>query len=105
VGWRIALGSNQEFAFSLFAITLLNVSFTALLQKLTPLGRKRLDEVMGFREFLATVELDRFERMNHPKLTPALLNDYLAYAIALDLKESWGDQLSEALTAAATSAG
>lgn len=105
VDWRIALGSNQEFAFSLFAITLLNVTFTALLQKLTPLGRKRLDEVMGFREFLATVELDRFERMNNPKLTPALLNDYLAYAIALDLKESWGDQLSEALTAAATSAG
>lgn len=105
VDWRIALGSNPEFAYTLFAVTLLNVSFTALLQRLTPLGRKLLDEVMGFREFLATVELDHLERMNNPKLTPALLNDYLAYAIALDLKEAWGDQLSEALSAAATSAG
>jgi hypothetical protein len=35
--------------------------------------------------------------MNDPHMTPALMNDYLAYAIALDLKEAWGDHLSSAL--------
>ena len=105
VDWRISLASSTEFALTLVAVTVLNVIFTALLQKLTPRGRKRLDEVLGFRDFLATVELDHLERMNDPRLSPAVLNDYLAYAIALDLKESWGDQLSQALTSAATSAG
>jgi len=33
------------------------------------------------------------------------MNDYLAYAIALDLKEAWGDHLSSALFSTVASVG
>jgi hypothetical protein len=106
VDWRIAKGSNPAFAWLLVAVVVLNVGFGIALKRLTPEGRKRLDQILGFREFLATVELDRLDRMNNPHLVPALLNDYLAYAIALDLKEAWGDHFGNALfSASATSAG
>jgi len=105
VGWKIAQGSNPTFAWSLVAVVAINIGGAISLKRLTPLGRQRLDHLLGFREFLASVELDRFDRLNDPRLTPALLNDYLAYAIALDLKEAWGDHFSSALFATATSTG
>jgi Predicted membrane protein (DUF2207) C-terminal domain len=105
VDWKISQGSNPGFAWSLVAVAAINIGFAISLKRLTPLGRQRLDDILGFRQFLASVELDRFDRMNDPRLTPALLNDYLAYAIALDLKEAWGDHFSSALFATATSSG
>jgi Predicted membrane protein (DUF2207) C-terminal domain len=102
VGTKIAQGSNSRFAGALVAVVLLNAVFIALLRKMTPLGRQRRQQLLGFRQFLGTVELDRLNRVNDPRLTPALLNDYLAYAIALDLKESWGDHLGSALFATST---
>src|ERR1041385_3084743 len=89
---RIAKLSTPDFAGTLVAVVVINVGFAISLKRLTPVGRQRLDEVLGFRQFLSTVELDRLDRMNDPHLTPALMNDYLAYAIALDLKEAWGDR-------------
>jgi hypothetical protein len=43
--------------------------------------------------------------MNNPHMTPVLMNDYLACAIALDLKEAWGDHLSSALFSSAATVG
>ena len=59
----------------------------------------------GFRQFLATVELDYLNRMNNPNWTPTLHIDYLAYAIALDLKQAWGDHLVSAMFNTVTTAG
>jgi Predicted membrane protein (DUF2207) C-terminal domain len=105
VAYRIAEASTQAFAYTLIAVVVINMGFAISLKRLTPFGRRRLDEILGFRQFLSTVELDRLDRMNVPHITPALMNDYLAYAIALDLKEAWGDHLSSALFSTATSAG
>jgi hypothetical protein len=105
VDWKIAQGSSAAFAVLIVAVVVLNIGFAISLRRLTPFGRQRLDDVLGFREFLSSVELDRFDRLNDPRLTPALLNDYFAYAIALDLQEAWGDHFSSALFATATSSG
>ena len=105
VDTRIAKLSTPAFAYTLIAVVVINIGFAISLKRLTPVGRQRLDEVLGFRQFLSTVELDRLDRMNNPHMTPALMNDYLAYAIALDLKEAWGDHLSSALFSTVTSAG
>ena len=94
---RIARAANATFALTLVALLVVNVGGSLLIQTKTALARQRLDQIAGFRQFLASVELDRLDRMNNPQLTPALLNDHLAYAIALDLKEGWGGRLSDAL--------
>jgi hypothetical protein len=85
--------ADPAFAASLLAIIILNTVFVFLLQAPTKLCRERRDQVEGFRQFLAAVELDRVDRANNPHWTPTLDIDYLAYAIALDLKQAWGDHL------------
>jgi hypothetical protein len=102
VGSQISKKASPTFLVSLIFVLVLNSCFAVILSKMTPLGRKSLDELLGFREFLANVELDQFNRLNNPHFTPTLLNDSLAYAIALDLKDAWGDHLSNALFATAT---
>jgi hypothetical protein len=101
----IARATRPAFALFLAALVVVNLAGGVLIQTITPLARERMDQVAGFREFLASVELDGLQRMNDPHLTPALLNDYLAYAIALDLREAWGDHLADALFMTTTSTG
>ena len=105
VAFRIGVASSPTFAWVLVSLVLINIVGGIAIQTVTTLGRQRADQVEGFRQFLAGVELDRLDRMNDPRLTPALLNDYMAYAIALDLKEAWGDHLANAWFATATTAG
>jgi hypothetical protein len=97
VAVQIARASEPLFAWVLVSVVVINIAGGIAIQTVTPLGRERMDQIEGFKQFLATVELDRLNRMNDPHLTPALLNDYTAYAIALDLKEAWGDHLANAL--------
>jgi hypothetical protein len=96
--------ADPAYAASLVAIIILNIVFVFLLQAPTALCRDRRDEVEGFRQFLAAVELDRVDRANNPHWTPTLDIDYLAYAIALDLKQAWGDHLVCAMNNAFTTA-
>jgi Predicted membrane protein (DUF2207) C-terminal domain len=105
VAVQIARASTPTFAWVLLSLVAVNIVGGIAIQTVTPLGRERMDQIEGFKQFLATVELDRLNRMNDPHLTPALLNDYMAYAIALDLKETWGDHLANALFMTTTSAG
>jgi hypothetical protein len=105
VAVQIARASEPLFAWVLVSVVVINIAGGIAIQTVTPLGRERMDQIEGFKQFLATVELDRLNRMNDPHLTPALLNDYMAYAIALDLKEAWGDHLANALFMTTTAAG
>jgi Predicted membrane protein (DUF2207) C-terminal domain len=105
VAVQIARASSPVFAWMLVSLVVINLVGGTVIQTVTPAGRQRRDEVEGFKHFLASVELDRLDRMNNPHLTPAVLNDYMAYAIALDLKEAWGDHLANALFATTTAAG
>ncbi|MBZ5653115.1 MAG: DUF2207 domain-containing protein [Acidobacteriia bacterium] len=93
----IARSADPAFALSLLVLVVLNVVFFILLQTPTRLGRERMDQVEGFRQFLEAVDLDRVDRMNNPHWRPTLHIDYLAYAIALDLKQAWGDHLVNAM--------
>jgi len=105
VASRIARLSNDGFALELIALVVIHIWSGTIIQTVTQMARQRMDQVEGFKQFLASVELDPLNRMNDPRLTPALMNEHLAYAIALDLKEAWGDHLSNALFMTTTSAG
>jgi hypothetical protein len=97
--------TTLAFGLSLGLLVVVHTVFSLLLSTMTARGRKCLDELLGFRQFLSTVELDRLNRLNDPRLAPTVVNDYLAYAIALDLKDAWGDHLSSALFATSTTSG
>jgi uncharacterized membrane protein YgcG len=49
-------------------------------------GTRKLEEILGFREFLERVEQDRFERIVK---TPAMFETFLPYAMAFGVEKNW----------------
>ena len=53
-------------------------------------GRKVLDHIAGFKQYLSITERERLDRMTPPKDTPELFEKFLPYAIALGGREPLG---------------
>jgi uncharacterized membrane protein YgcG len=67
-------------------------------------GRKILDQIDGFRQYLSVAEEDRLEFLNPPKKTPELFERFLPYAIALNVENSWANRFTGVLAAAGVGA-
>ena len=74
------------------------------LQAATKDGRKVMDQIEGFRQYLSVAEEDRLEYLNPPKKTPELFEKFLPYAIALDVENSWAKKFTGVLAAAGAAA-
>jgi uncharacterized membrane protein YgcG len=64
-------------------------------------GRKVMDHIDGFREYLSVAEEERLEYLNPPEKTPELFERFLPYAIALDVENTWATRFAGVLAAAA----
>ena len=91
---RLYQYASPAFSLAILALLLINLAWAPFLKYTTPLGRKTLDEIAGFRAFLESVEKDRLEKLNPAGETPQNPDDCLSYAIALEVKEAWGDHLT-----------
>jgi uncharacterized membrane protein YgcG len=60
-------------------------------------GRKLLDELQGFRMYLATAEEKRFDKLNPPEKNLELFERFLPYAIALDCQNEWANKFEDIL--------
>ncbi|HVO63352.1 MAG TPA: hypothetical protein VMT53_20665 [Terriglobales bacterium] len=101
--WFVLVGARLHPDYSwnainaIFAMALLNAVAQPFLRRDTEEGKNLKQEIEGFRAFLVAVEQDQLDRMNKP----AQEIDYaanLAYAVALEVKEAWGDYLSNAFS-------
>jgi uncharacterized membrane protein YgcG len=66
----------------------------------TPEGRKILDHIAGFKQYLSITERERLDRMTAPKDTPEIFEKYLPYAIALGVENRWASRFAGVLAAA-----
>jgi uncharacterized membrane protein len=64
-----------------------------------------MDEIEGFKMYLATAEQSRLEMLHPPERTPELFERYLPYAMALEVENEWGEQFTDVFAAAATGGG
>lgn len=78
----------------------MNGIFYHLLKAPTLAGRKILDQIEGFRWYLKVGEKDRLNLENPPQRTPELFEQFLPYALALDVEQEWAEQFAEVLTKA-----
>jgi hypothetical protein len=62
----------------------------------TPRGFEVQYGLEGFREFLLAVEQDRLDRANVPNRVLENREANLPYALALEVKEAWGDAIANA---------
>ncbi len=81
------------------------LTFHHLLKAPTRLGRRVMDEIDGFREYLSVAEADRMQFHNPPEKTPELFEKYLPYAIALGVEHEWGEKFDDILAAVSTDQG
>jgi uncharacterized membrane protein YgcG len=64
-------------------------------------GRKVLDQIAGFKQYLSITERERLDRMTPPEDTPEIFEKYLPYAIALGVENHWADRFAPVLASAA----
>jgi len=92
---ELAESVSPAFAIMIAALLITNLAWGPQLKRRTAQGREILDQIAGFRLFLEKVEKDRLDRLNPAGETPQLLDAHLPYAIALEVREAWGDHLAQ----------
>ncbi|HEY2362481.1 MAG TPA: hypothetical protein VGK36_15265 [Candidatus Angelobacter sp.] len=93
-----ALPQSHGFVLALLLSVMLNSLFFFIMRAPTPRGLAVLQQLAGFREFLVRVEQDRLDRVNTPEQRAELMNRFLPYAIALNVREGWGDKMASAFS-------
>jgi hypothetical protein len=100
---QLSQGISPAYTVMLVSLVVIDVGWIPALKRMTPRGRQAVAQIEGFRTFLIKVEQDRMQRLNSTQDAPQVSKDFLAYAIALEVRESWGDRLAEAFFATTTS--
>jgi hypothetical protein len=99
VARELARQTSWPLVYSMLSMIVLNSVFLSLLRTMTADGRKLQDEIAGYKDFLREVEQDRLDRLGKAANAPPI-SETLPYAIALGLREAWGDALATAFSQA-----
>lgn len=75
------------------------VLFAIIMKRPTLRGRKILDEMFGFREFLEIAEKDELNLRNPPEKTPQLFESFLPFALALGVDQEWSERFASIFAA------
>jgi hypothetical protein len=89
-----ALPQSHGFVLALLLSVMLNSIFFTIMRAPTARGLVMLQQLAGFSEFLLRVEQDPLDRVNTPEQRAELMNRFLPYAIALNVREGWGDKMA-----------
>ena len=81
----------------LLVVIVMNILFYHLLKAPTLYGRKMIDQLEGLKLYLSVAEKDRLNLLNQPEKTPELFEEFLPWALALDVEQEWGEQFQELL--------
>ena len=89
-------------AAALVALLVSTLLFWHLLKAPTPLGRKILDRIEGYRLYLSVAEGERLNLLtSEPEMTLETFEHHLPYAMALEVEEAWSARFQAAASPAA----
>jgi uncharacterized membrane protein YgcG len=83
--------------FTIAGVAVIDFVFYHLLKAPTLQGRKVMDQVDGFKMYLSVAEKDELKGMGAPVETQELFEQYLPYALALDVEQIWSERFSDLL--------
>ncbi|MDJ0750816.1 MAG: DUF2207 domain-containing protein [Woeseiaceae bacterium] len=75
------------------------VFFAIIMRRPTLRGRKVLDEIVGFADYMEVAEKDELNLRNPPEKTPQLFEALLPYALALGVEQAWSEKFARVLAA------
>jgi uncharacterized membrane protein YgcG len=82
---------------TLVLMVVTTITFAIIMKRPTMRGRKLLDEIKGFEDYLEVAEKYEMELRNPPEKTPELFEKYLPYALALGVDQSWSEKFASIL--------
>lgn len=85
---------SPAYSVALTAVVAVNVFWAPFLKRLTEPGRQAMRDIEGFRLFLEKAERDQMQRLNADGAPLGADSTFVPYAIALEVKEAWGDHLA-----------
>jgi len=91
---KVAPGPTFLVIVSIAVMVLVLIVFAIIMRRPTGLGRRLLDEVGGFREYVEIAEKDEMNLRNPPDKTPALFEKYLPFALALGVEQEWAERFT-----------
>jgi uncharacterized membrane protein len=94
IALRVAAGSTFVVIATIVVMVIVLVVFAIIMRRPTGLGRRLLDEVGGFREYMEIAEKDEMNLRNPPDKTPQLFEQYLPFALAMGVEQEWADRFA-----------
>ncbi|MGZ4815740.1 MAG: DUF2207 family protein [Terriglobales bacterium] len=85
-----------ELGIMICLLVAMNIAAVPILRRITPKGIEAQRQIERFREYLLKVEQDLLDRMVKANTAPPPSASLLSYAIALEVKDAWGDELTNA---------
>ena len=82
---------------TIVAMAITTIIFAVIMKRPTLRGRKLLDEMIGFQDYLEIAEKHEMELRNPPEKTPQLFEKYLPYALALGVDQRWSEKFADIL--------
>ena len=73
------------------------VFFAIIMRRPTLRGRKVLDEIVGFTDYMEVAEKDELNLRNPPDKTPQLFEALLPFALALGVEQAWSEKFAQVL--------
>ena len=98
--FMLATTGGVDIVVALLVMIFVNWLFYELMKAPTRLGRKLLDRIDGFRDYLDVAEKDELHFKHPPERTPQLFERFLPYAMALGVEQAWGEKFADVIAAA-----
>ncbi|MDX1507583.1 MAG: DUF2207 domain-containing protein, partial [Woeseiaceae bacterium] len=97
VSLNLGRGPTFPVIATIVALFLTMAVFAIIMKRPTMRGRKLLDEMTGFQDYLEIAEKHEMNLRNPPEKTPALFEAYLPYALALGVEQRWAEKFAAVL--------
>jgi uncharacterized membrane protein YgcG len=90
----LSQGPSVYSVLTIVVMAVTTVVFAVIMKRPTLRGRKLLDEIIGFQDYLEIAEKHELELRNPPEKTPQLFEKYLPYALALGVDQRWSEKFA-----------
>ena len=87
-------GPSALVILTIVIMAVVTVFFAIIMKRPTMRGRKLLDEIVGFKDYLEIAEKDELNLRNPPEKTPELFEAYLPFALALGVDQRWSERFT-----------
>ncbi len=99
VAVNVGNGATPSVIAGIVLMFLAIVFFAIIMRRPTLRGRKVLDEIVGFTDYMEVAEKDELNLRNPPEKTPQLFEALLPYALALGVEQAWSEKFAQVLAA------